>query len=389
MTLTPAQEVAQKLAQLEAQSQASADDAAPADAVAPAHDDAPAEAATTGAVAGTPAHTVAPAEAATTGAVAPAHDDASQPAAQAQQPDANCCAASEYLPDRAVAYAVDQRVQYADYFGKLPVAVIIPAYNEAERITATVQAALAIAGVERVVVVDDGSTDDTAKIAKRAGAEVISKPHKRGKGAAMGSGVAYLRKSAQPGADYLLLFVDGDLGASASACEVLIEPVASGRCSMSIAVPPAFKGAGGHGFVLGTARKAISEATGWEPQAPLSGQRCMNSFVFEACKNQLSRGWGVETWLSVKALEAGFTVLEVPCSITHRVSVNNLAGRLHRLEQFRQVRKTTRKLRPSLISRLLSKRRGQAGAKSSQANVNQAAASQAPFEPYRMLRPTA
>lgn len=377
MTLTPAQEVAQKLAQLEAHSQAPADDAAPADAV-------------------VPAHTVAPAEAVPTGAVAPAHDDASQPGAQAQraatqaqQPGANCCAASEYLPDRAVAYVVDQRVQYADYFGKLPVAVIIPAYNEAERITATVQAALAIAGVERVVVVDDGSTDNTAKIAKRAGAEVISKPHKRGKGAAMGSGVAYLRKSAQPGADYLLLFVDGDLGASASACEVLIEPVASGRCSMSIAVPPAFKGAGGHGFVLGTARKAISEATGWEPQAPLSGQRCMNSFVFEACKNQLSRGWGVETWLSVKALEAGFTVLEVPCSITHRVSVNNLAGRLHRLEQFRQVRKTTRKLRPSLVSRLFSKRWSQAGAKSSQANVNQAAASQAPFEPYRMLRPTA
>lgn len=376
MTLTPAQEVAQKLAQLEAHSQAPAADA----------------------VADTPAHTVAPAEAVPTGAVTgtPAHDDASQPgaqaqraAAQAQQPGNNCCAASEYLPDRAVAYAVDQRVQYADYFSRLPVAVIIPAYNEAERITATVQAALAIAGVERVVVVDDGSTDNTAKIAKRAGAEVISKPHKRGKGAAMGSGVAYLRKSAQPGADYLLLFVDGDLGASASACEVLIEPVASGRCSMSIAVPPAFKGAGGHGFVLGTARKAISEATGWEPQAPLSGQRCMNSFVFEACKNQLSRGWGVETWLSVKALEAGFTVLEVPCSITHRVSVNNLAGRLHRLEQFRQVRKTTRKLRPSLVSRLLSKRRGQAGAKSSQANVNQAAASQAPFEPYRMLRPTA
>ena len=379
MTLTPAQEVAQKLAQLEAHSQASADDAAPADAVAPAHAAAPAEAAATGAVAGTPAH-ASGSQPATQGR---------QPGEQAQQPGNNCCAASEYLPDRAVAYAVDQRVQYADYFGKLPVAVIIPAYNEAERITATVQAALAIAGVERVVVVDDGSTDDTAKIAKRAGAEVISKPHKRGKGAAMGSGVAYLRKSAQPGADYLLLFVDGDLGASASACEVLIEPVASGRCSMSIAVPPAFKGAGGHGFVLGTARKAISEATGWEPQAPLSGQRCMNSFVFEACKNQLSRGWGVETWLSVKALEAGFTVLEVPCSITHRVSVNNLAGRLHRLEQFRQVRKTTRKLRPSLISRLLSKRRGQAGAKSSQANVNQAAAPQAPFEPYRMLRPTA
>ena len=377
MTLTPAQEVAQKLAQMEAHSQAQATgEAAPTDVVVgtPAHD--------AGSQSGTQAQQ--------------ASAQSGQANAQAGQTGANCCA-SEYLPDSAVAYAVDQRVHYADYFGKLPVAVIIPAYNEAERITATVQAALGIAGVERVVVVDDGSTDNTAKIAKRAGAEVISKPHKRGKGAAMGSGVAYLRKSAQPGADYLLLFVDGDLGASASACQVLIEPVASGRCSMSIAVPPAFEGAGGHGFVLGTARKAISEATGWQPQAPLSGQRCMNSFVFEACKNQLSRGWGVETWLSVKALEAGFTVLEVPCSITHRVSVNNLAGRLHRLEQFRQVRKTTRKLRPSLVSRLLSKcaslagtaDASLAGAKPGQANVNQAAASQAPFEPYRMLRPTA
>ena len=143
MTLTPAQEVAQKLAQLEAQSQASADDAAPADAVAPAHDAAPAEAAATGAVADTPAHDAAGSQPAT---------QAQRPGEQAQQPDANCCAAREYLPDRAVAYAVDQRVQYADYFGRLPVAVIIPAYNEAERITATVQAALAIAGVERVVV---------------------------------------------------------------------------------------------------------------------------------------------------------------------------------------------------------------------------------------------
>ena len=95
MTLTPAQEVAQKLAQLESHSQAPADDAAPADAVAPAHTVAPAEAVPTGAVAGTPAH----------------DDASSQPGAQGRQPGNNCCAASEYLPDRAVAYVVDQRVQ--------------------------------------------------------------------------------------------------------------------------------------------------------------------------------------------------------------------------------------------------------------------------------------
>jgi len=49
------------------------------------------------------------------------------------------------------------------------VAVVIPAHNEAERIAATVQAAARIAGVHTVLVVDDGSTDDTAAIAGAAG----------------------------------------------------------------------------------------------------------------------------------------------------------------------------------------------------------------------------
>ena len=86
MTLTPAQEVAQKLAQMEAHSQAPATDA----------------------VAGTPAHD----DASQPGAQAQrAAMQAQQPAAQSGQASTNCCAASEYLPDRAVAYVVDQRLQ--------------------------------------------------------------------------------------------------------------------------------------------------------------------------------------------------------------------------------------------------------------------------------------
>ena len=51
---------------------------------------------------------------------------------------------------------------------------------------------------------------------------------------------------------------------------------------------------------LGTARKAISEATGWEPQAPLSGQRCMNSFVFEAARISSLGAGAWKPGLSVK-----------------------------------------------------------------------------------------
>ena len=50
-------------------------------------------------------------------------------------------------------------------------AVIIPAWNEADRIGATVQAAFGLPSVSEVIVVDDGSGDDTADAASAAGAQ--------------------------------------------------------------------------------------------------------------------------------------------------------------------------------------------------------------------------
>jgi glycosyltransferase involved in cell wall biosynthesis len=65
------------------------------------------------------------------------------------------------------------------------VAVVIPARNEADRIQATVTAALALPAAGVVIVVDDGSTDGTAAAARQAGARVVSLPSNQGKGAAL------------------------------------------------------------------------------------------------------------------------------------------------------------------------------------------------------------
>ena len=53
------------------------------------------------------------------------------------------------------------------------VAVVIPAYNEADRVGATVAAAATLGSADVVVVVDDGSRDDTARVALEAGAIVL------------------------------------------------------------------------------------------------------------------------------------------------------------------------------------------------------------------------
>ncbi len=80
--------------------------------------------------------------------------------------------------------------------GKPPerVAAVIPAKDEAARIAATVQAASRIAHVDLVIVVDDGSGDATADLARSAGATVIRHPRNRGKAAAMESGAAEVER---------------------------------------------------------------------------------------------------------------------------------------------------------------------------------------------------
>ena len=102
------------------------------------------------------------------------------------------------------------------------VAAVIPAKDEAARIAATVAAAAAIPGVDLVVVVDDGSADDTADLARAAGAVVVRHPRNRGKAAAMTTGArGWWRCTTTPlpaatGRPRHLLFVDGDLEASAA-----------------------------------------------------------------------------------------------------------------------------------------------------------------------------
>jgi glycosyltransferase involved in cell wall biosynthesis len=69
--------------------------------------------------------------------------------------------------------------------------VVIPAFDAARTIADVVRGARA--HVSRVVVVDDGSADDTATIARDAGAIVVSHPHNRGKGAALKTGLGFAR----------------------------------------------------------------------------------------------------------------------------------------------------------------------------------------------------
>jgi hypothetical protein len=219
------------------------------------------------------------------------------------------------------------------------VAVVIPARDEADRIQATVTAALRIPSVALAIVVDDGSKDGTAAAARRAGAVVTRHARNRGKGAAMETGaaaVALLDQREQRDRPRHLLFLDADLAGTAALAGPLTDPVLAGRADMTIAVFATTVKLGGHGLVVGLSGAGIRRATGWRPAQPLNGQRCLTRAAFAAAC-PLGRGWGVETGLTIDLLRQGLRVVEVEVELAHRATGTGMRAQLHRAHQLTDV----------------------------------------------------
>lgn len=84
-------------------------------------------------------------------------------------------------------------------------AILVPALNEKPRIAEVLQVICGYSTSQRVVVIDDGSEDDTATVARQFPVELVSFETNRGKGAALQAGIDHVGK-----ADYWI-FVDADL----------------------------------------------------------------------------------------------------------------------------------------------------------------------------------
>ncbi len=212
----------------------------------------------------------------------------------------------------------------------MKVSAIIPAFNEADRIAGTIGALRQVRHIDEIIVVDDGSRDETSLNAALAGVEqVIRVEQNGGKGEALSRGV-------DAAAGEILCFVDADLGSSAVEFDKLIGPVLAGEADMVVASWPKPKKKAGFGLVKGMAAVGIRFLTGYRPVSPLSGQRVLRREVWEQASFTRS-GFGVEVGLTVRCLQNGYRLLEVPVEMSHRQSGRSLAGFSHRGRQFIEV----------------------------------------------------
>lgn len=178
--------------------------------------------------------------------------------------------------------------------------VVMPARNEAPTIAANVAAARGCRHVRRVIVVDDGSSDDTACLAETAGAEVIRRPGSAGsKAHAMDAGVRASDASH-------ILFVDADcLGLASGHLDAICEPVLAGEVEMSLG---AFDYPWLNWLVL--------------VLPPLSGERIIPRWVWEAIPPAKLDGYTIESRLD-----------EVIAEGRHRTRARTMKGVTHRTKR--------------------------------------------------------
>lgn len=219
------------------------------------------------------------------------------------------------------------------------VSIIIPAYNEEDKIKDTLENIKNIETINEIIVVDDGSKDKTTELAKTVQSEkikVFKLEKNQGKGFALNYGLDIAMKNAN-----IIGFLDGDLGSSSSEVAKLITPVLNNEADVVIAKFPPAKKKGGLGFVKGLAKESVLQMTGVELDATLSGQRIFKKEVLEKF-DEIPFGYGVEVGMTIDILKHGYKIKEVLVNMTHSETGRDLKGFIHRGKQYYHIKKVLR-----------------------------------------------
>ena len=192
------------------------------------------------------------------------------------------------------------------------VSVIIPAFNEEEPIAGVVREVSATKIPADIIVVDNGSTDQTGNRAREACARVVKAP--RGYGRACAAGVAALRPESE-----IVVFLDGDGSDCPELMNQLVDPIVAEK----------------YDFVIGSRTRGRREQGSMNLQQIVSGRiagwlmsilygvRYTDMCPFRAIRRatleklgmrEQTYGWNLE--MQMKAARAGLRILEVP--VNHR-----------------------------------------------------------------------
>ena len=195
--------------------------------------------------------------------------------------------------------------------------IVIPAKNEAGAIATVVAGAKKEYPDAELIVVDDGSSDDTAKVAGQAGARVVRHPESLGNGAAVKAG-------ARAASGDIIAFMDGDGQHDAAEFGKLLDKLDQGYDMVIGARSSGSHANVGRLYANGIYNVVASWLTGRRIPDLTSGFRVVRAKLFKKFLYLLPNGFSYPTTITMAFLRAGYPIRFEPIPVAKRIGKSHI-----------------------------------------------------------------
>ncbi|GAO37039.1 glycosyl transferase [Sulfuricella sp. T08] len=197
------------------------------------------------------------------------------------------------------------------------ISIILPAKNEAASLRALLPKIQAQMPGAEIIVVNDGSTDDTAEICRQYGAKLVTHPYGMGNGAAVKSGA----RAAQ---GEILIFMDADGQHQPQDIPLFLEKLSQGY-DMAVGARSRRSQAGVHRAAAnGFYNRLASWMVGQKVADLTSGFRAVRADKFRKFLYMLPNGFSYPTTITMSFFRAGFAVGYVPIHTPKRIGTSHM-----------------------------------------------------------------
>lgn len=197
------------------------------------------------------------------------------------------------------------------------VSVVLPAKNEAAAIGLTIAAIRQLTCVDEIVVVNDGSTDQTLQVAEQAGARVVSHPYSKGNGAAIKTGARHAQGE-------IIIFMDADGQHDPNDIPRFIEQLEQGYDLVVGARQKGSQASLGRGFANAFYNKLATYMTEHQVEDLTSGFRAVRAEKFREFLYLLPNGFSYPTTSTMAFFRAGYSVTYVPIHAAKRIGKSHI-----------------------------------------------------------------
>ena len=197
------------------------------------------------------------------------------------------------------------------------ISLILPAKNEVEGLRRTLPGLCQLTGIHEIIVVDDGSTDGTADLAREHGVTVLSSPYSMGNGAS-------IKRGARAATGDVFVFLDADAQHDPALVPRLLERLAQGYDMVVGARGWDGQASVGRGLANGLYNRIASVMTGFQVADLTSGFRAVRAEKFREFLHLLPNGFSTPTTTTLAFIKAGYNVTFEPAEARQRVGSSKI-----------------------------------------------------------------